>query len=159
MLAFSKRRGDRWERDLCPNSSIRATSSTHGLEVPPTNGILHLSKSVPLKGVITLAMPLSQFVSRFHHPLVLVPPALDAFEFESDRSRKERRFRMNQSSVMDILRLSHGRIDRRLIIRSVSRPFTQRFARRARAPLVRLLTFRGRVIFLIHSSGWGCDPK
>jgi hypothetical protein len=32
-----------------------------------------------------LAEPLSQSVSGFHHPLVLVPPALDASGFESAR--------------------------------------------------------------------------
>jgi hypothetical protein len=35
-LAFSKRRGDRWERDLCQNRSIRDTSSTHVFEAPHT---------------------------------------------------------------------------------------------------------------------------
>jgi hypothetical protein len=35
---------------------------------------------------LSLSEPLSQFVSGFHHQLVLVPPALDASGFESARS-------------------------------------------------------------------------
>jgi len=45
--------------------------------VPGANGTLRLTYSASIKVVISLAEPLSQFVSGFHHQRVLVPTSLD----------------------------------------------------------------------------------
>jgi hypothetical protein len=52
-----------------------ATRIEDGSKVPPTNVTVRLPLSISLKGVVSLAEFLSQFVSRFHHQLVLVPPS------------------------------------------------------------------------------------